>query len=423
MMKTLALILFLLTYLLLILMPKYRTQVAVVVAFLFVLLGILPYNKVFSTIDWNVILMITGTMGIVSLFIESKMPAAMADFIVDRVGSVKWVIISLSLFAGIVSAFIDNVATVLIIAPVALNLARRINISPVYMLIAISISSNLQGAATLVGDTTSLLLGGFANMDFLDFFFFKGRIGLFFIVQLGAIVASFVLVVFFRKYNQPIHLEEREKVEDMFPTYLILSMVVLLILASFIPNKPSITNGLICVILLQIGLIKELLINKNKDALNATLLQIDYQTILILMSLFIIIGGITEVGVINDISKLFLKFGNGGLFTIYSLFVWFSVVVSAFIDNIPYTATMLPVAAKVAAGMGIEPYVLYYGLLVGATLGGNITPIGASANITTLGILRNEGYEVKAKDFMKLSVPFTLSAVISGYIVAWLIWM
>lgn len=422
-MKTLAVILFLLTYLLLILMPKYRTQVAVVVAFLFVILGILPYNKVFSTIDWNVILMITGTMGIVSLFIESKMPAAMADFIVDRVGSVKWVIISLSLFAGIVSAFIDNVATVLIVAPVALNLARRINISPVYMLIAISISSNLQGAATLVGDTTSLLLGGFANMDFLDFFFFKGRIGLFFIVQLGAIVSAFVLVVFFRKYNQPIHLEEREKVEDMFPTYLILSMVVLLILASFIPNKPSITNGLICVILLQIGLIKELLINKNKDALNVTLLQIDYQTILILMSLFIIIGGITEVGVINDISKLFLKFGNGGLFTIYSLFVWFSVVVSAFIDNIPYTATMLPVAAKVAAGIGIEPYVLYYGLLVGATLGGNITPIGASANITTLGILRNEGYEVKTKDFMKLSVPFTLSAVISGYVVVWLIWM
>ncbi|GFR36007.1 ArsB/NhaD family transporter [Thermobrachium celere] len=422
-MKTLALVLFLLTYLLLILLPKYRTQTAVVVAILFVALGILPFNKVLTTIDWNVILMISGTMGIVSLFIESKMPAAMADFIIDRVGSVKWVIISLSLFAGIISAFIDNVATVLIVAPVALNLAKRINISPVYMLIAISISSNLQGAATLVGDTTSLLLGGFANMDFLDFFFFKGRIGLFFIVQIGAIVSSLVLIIFFRKYNQPIHLEEKEKVEDMFPTYLIIAMVVLLILASFIPNKPSITNGLICVILLQIGLVKELLINKNRHALNVTLLQIDYQTILILMSLFIIIGGITEVGVINDISRLFLKLGNGGLFTVYSLFVWFSVLVSAFIDNIPYTATMLPVAAKVAAGMGIQPYILYYGLLIGATLGGNITPIGASANITTLGILKNEGYQVKARDFMKLSVPFTLSAVLSGYIIAWLIWL
>ncbi|MCX7951302.1 MAG: SLC13 family permease [Clostridiales bacterium] len=422
-MKTLAIVLFIATYLLLIFMPKYRTQVAVTVAALFVILGILPLNKLFFTIDWNVILMITGTMGIVSLFIESKMPAVMADFIIDRVNSVKWVVISLALFAGIVSAFIDNVATVLIVAPVAVNLAKKLKISPVYMIIAISISSNLQGAATLVGDTTSLLLGGFANMDFLDFFFFKGRIGLFWIVQIGAIVSAFILMYFFRNYNQPIHLEEKEKVEDMFPTYLLISMVLLLILASFIPNKPSITNGLICTVLLQIGLIKELLINKNRYALNTTLLQIDYQTILLLMSLFVIIGGITEVGVINDISNIFLKIGKNNLFLIYSLIVWFSVLVSAFIDNIPYTATMLPVAAKIAAGMGIAPYVLYYGLLVGATLGGNITPIGASANITSLGILRNEGYEVKAKDFMKLSVPFTLSAVLTGYILVWVIWM
>lgn len=422
-MKALAIVLFIATYMLLIFMPKYRTQVAVTVATLFVILGILPINKLFFTIDWNVILMITGTMGIVALFIESKMPAVMADFIIDRVNSAKWVAISLALFAGIVSAFIDNVATVLIVAPVAINLAKRLKISPVYMIIAISISSNLQGAATLVGDTASLLLGGFANMDFLDFFFFKGRMGLFFIVQIGALASTLILLYFFRNYNQPIHLEEKETVEDMFPTYLLISMVLLLILASFIPNKPSITNGLICTVLLQIGLIKELLINKNRHAINTTLLQIDYQTILLLMALFVIIGGITEVGVINDISNIFLKFGKNNLFLIYSLIIWFSVLVSAFIDNIPYTATMLPVVAKIATEMGIEPYVLYYGLLVGATLGGNITPIGASANITSLGILRNEGYEVKAKDFMKLSIPFTLSAVLTGYILVWVIWM
>lgn len=422
-MKALAIVLFIATYMLLIFMPKYRTQVAVTVATLFVILGILPINKLFFTIDWNVILMITGTMGIVALFIESKMPAVMADFIIDRVNSTKWVAISLALFAGIVSAFIDNVATVLIVAPVAINLAKKLKISPVYMIIAISISSNLQGAATLVGDTTSLLLGGFANMDFLDFFFFKGRMGLFFIVQIGALASTLILLYFFRNYNQPIHLEEKETVEDMFPTYLLISMVLLLILASFIPNKPSITNGLICTVLLQIGLIKELLINKNRHAISTTLLQIDYQTILLLMSLFVIIGGITEVGVINDISNIFLKFGKNNLFLVYSLIIWFSVLVSAFIDNIPYTATMLPVVANIATGMGIEPYVLYYGLLVGATLGGNITPIGASANITSLGILRNEGYEVKAKDFMKLSIPFTLSAVLTGYILVWVIWM
>jgi Na+/H+ antiporter NhaD/arsenite permease-like protein len=98
------------------------------------------------------------------------------------------------------------------------------------------------------------------------------------------------------------------------------------------------------------------------------------------------------------------------------------VFFSAFIDNIPYVATMLPVVAQIASNLGVEPYILYFGLLIGATLGGNITPIGASANITGLGILRKEGYEVKAGEFMKISVPFTLSAVITGYLMIWFIW-
>lgn len=184
-MKLIAILIFIATYILLLVLPKYRTYISLFSALLFVLIGILPFQKALSYIDWNVILMIGGTMGIVNLFIESKMPALMADVIIDKVASIKWAIISLAAFAGIVSAFIDNVATVLIIAPVAMDIAKKLNISPVYMIISIAISSNLQGAATLVGDTTSLLLGGYAKMDFIDFFFFKGRMGLFWIVQLG----------------------------------------------------------------------------------------------------------------------------------------------------------------------------------------------------------------------------------------------
>ncbi|HBT49033.1 MAG: Citrate transporter [Caldanaerobacter subterraneus] len=421
-MKLIAILIFIATYILLLVLPKYRTYISLFSALLFVLIGILPFQKALSYIDWNVILMIGGTMGIVNLFIESKMPALMADVIIDKVASIKWAIISLAAFAGIVSAFIDNVATVLIIAPVAMDIAKKLNISPVYMIISIAISSNLQGAATLVGDTTSPLLGGYAKMDFIDFFFFKGRMGLFWIVQIGAVATIPILLLFFREYNQPIHLEEKQEVEDYFPSYLLILMVALLIIASFIPNKPEITNGLICTTLLLIGIIKEVVISKNKHALNNTLLQIDYETILLLMGLFVVIGGISEVGVINDISKIFSRFGKGNLFLIYTIIVWFSVFISAFIDNIPYTATMLPVVSKIAQEMGIQPYLLYFGLLVGATLGGNITPIGASAIITGLGILRKEGYEVKAKDFMKLSIPFTLTAVITGYILTWIIW-
>lgn len=169
----LAIGLFVATYILLLVFPKIRAYVALTSAALFVILGILPIGKVFGAVDWNVILMIAGTMGIVALFIESKMPALLADLILAKIPNVKWAIISLSLFAGIISAFIDNVATVLIVAPVALTIAKKLNISPVPSIIAISISSNLQGAATLVGDTTSILLGGHAGMDFLDFFVYR----------------------------------------------------------------------------------------------------------------------------------------------------------------------------------------------------------------------------------------------------------
>ncbi len=181
-MKATALLLFIATYLSLLIFPKIRMYIALASACIFVVIGIVPLDKVFTYINWNVILMIAGTMGIVSLFIESKMPDRMADTLIDMMPNVKWLIIALSLFAGLISAFVDNVATVLMIAPVAINISKKLKISPVAAVIAIAVSSNLQGAATLVGDTTSILLGGYTGMNFIDFFIFQGKPGLFWIV-------------------------------------------------------------------------------------------------------------------------------------------------------------------------------------------------------------------------------------------------
>ena len=421
-MKIIPIAIFVLTYALLLSFPKVRAYIAVASASTFVILGILPIGKVFTTVDWNVLLMIAGTMGIVSLFIESKMPALLADLIIEKTPNDKWAIIFLALFAGIISAFVDNVATVLMVAPVALTIAKKLKISPVPSVIAIAVSSNLQGAATLVGDTTSILLGGYANLNFLDFFFFRGKIGMFWVVQAGALASTFVLMYIFRKDKQPINAIERAVVEDFFPSVLLVGMVVLLIVASFLPNMPRTINGIICVTLFVIGLIRSFLKTKDTRVFSKALGEIDYFTILLLAGLFIVVGGITEAGIVDDISKIFVKFGNDNIFVIYTLIVWASVIFSAFIDNIPYVATMLPVAAGIANVMGIEPYILYFGLLTGATLGGNLTPIGASANITALGILRKDGYEVSAKQFMKIGIPFTLSAVIVGYVMIWFIW-
>lgn len=421
-MKTTALVIFLITYVLLLSLPKYRQYIALTSGALFVALGILPVNKVISTIDWNVIFMIMGTMGIVNLFIASKMPSLLADKIIERTPNVKWATVFLALFAGIISAFVDNVATVLMIAPVAVTISKKLKISPVPSVICIAISSNLQGAATLVGDTTSIILGGFANMNFLDFFWFQGKPGIFWIVEAGALAAIIVLLYAFRNEKHPISSMDKTVVKDFFPTILLVGIVVLLIAASFIENKPAITNGLICMTLFIIGLLRELRIVRKFDVVKIAFRNIDYATILLLAGLFLVIGGITEAGLVQEIGKIFVSISGDNLFVIYSLLVWASVALSAIIDNIPYVATMLPVTAQIATLLGIDPYILYFGLLVGATLGGNLTPIGASANITGIGILRSEGHEVSVKEFIKYSIPVTLAAVLTGYALVWFIW-
>ena len=421
----LALVLFLLTYVALLIFSKYRAFIALGSAALFVILGILPVSMVFGAVDWNVIMMIAGTMGTVYFFIKSKMPALMADRIIDKMPNVKWIIIALSLFAGIISAFVDNVATVLMIAPVALVVSKKLNISPVPAIIAIAISSNLQGAATLVGDTTSILLGKQAGMNFVDFFWYKGKPGLFFIVQLGAILSAVTLMVVFRNYKQKVSLQDKTVVQDYFPTAMLLGTIVLLILASFIPaeSKPAITNGLICMGVMLIGLVREMIrSHKPEEAVKGILQEIDFFTLLLLSGLFVVIAGITEAGVVDEIGRAFASISGGNVFIAYTLIVWASVIFSAFIDNIPYVATMLPVTAVIAGHMGVDPTVLYFGLLIGAPLGGNLTPIGASANITGIGILRKNGFEVKNRDFMRISIPFTLTAVVTGYALVWLFW-
>lgn len=415
-----ALLLFAATYVLMLLLPKRRPVVALCSAAIFIISGMLSPLKAFAAVDFNVLLMIAGTMGTVALVIESKMPFLLSDLIVEKVPNVKWAIVILSLFAGVVSAFIDNVATVLMIAPIAMAMAKRLELNPVKMIIAIAVSSNLQGAATLVGDTTSILLGGYAGMDFNDFFWYHGKPGIFFAVELGALISALILLILFRKETEPVEAGERTKVTDYVPSILLCATVLLLILASLFPKRPAMTNGIICMAVMVVGMVYHALKNGSLKAIAGPLKEIDFETILLLFGLFIVVGGITEMGVVDAIAQLFARLGGGSVFLVYTIITWASVGISAFIDNIPYVATMLPVVQSIAATMGVDPTVLYFGLLSGATLGGNLTPIGASANITGIGILRKEGWEVTNGDFMRIGVPFTLAAVIPAYIYLWI---
>ena len=429
-----AIILFAATYVLMLTFSKYRPYIALASGVIFIVSGMLPLGNVLGALDFNVLLMIAGTMGLVQLFIDSKMPALLADAIMAKVPNVQWAAVCLALFAGVISAFVDNVATVLMIAPVALEICRKLKTNPVPFIIGIAVSSNLQGAATLVGDTTAIMLGSALDMTFMDFFWYLGKPSIFFAVELGAVISAFILYIIFRKEKAPIPAGgEMTKVEDYVPTVLLVGAIGLLVCASFAPdswNLPAEINGLICCALLVVGLIYNVLRYKNLDAITGPLKAIDFETLGLLVGLFLMIGGMEAMGVITALGNLLAGMGGNGIFLLFTVIVWASVLISAFIDNIPYVATMIPVigslAATLAPEMGIDAATLgvplYFGLLSGATLGGNCTPIGASANITGIGILRREGYEVKNSDFFKIGIPFTLAAIIPAYIYIWLIY-
>lgn len=421
-MKIAAIVLFILMYVLMITLPKFRPYYALGVALVFVIIGIMPLPELLPAINWNVLMMIFGTMVIVDYFIESKMPNLLADFLLDKSKNVMWVIIFMSLFSGIISAFIDNVATVLMVAPVGLAICKKLKLNPVGMIISIAVSSNLQGAATLVGDTTSIMLGDYANMNFMNFFWMNGRPGIFFAVELGALATIPLMMILFRKEKDPVQANEKTKVQDYIPTVMLLVMIAALIAASFIPDTPSVINGIICCSLAIITIIIECFRDRGFSGVKRTVKNMDYETLLLLLGLFIVIGGITQVGVINDIASFIARVGGNNIFLLYTIIVWGSVVISAFVDNIPYVATMLPVLTAVTASLGMEPYLLYFGLLTGATLGGNLTPIGASANIAAVGLLRKNGYETKFKDFARIGIPYTLIAVLMGYLFIWIFW-
>ena len=421
-----AILLFAATYVLMLTFSKFRPYIALASGVIFIATGMLPFSMILDALDFNVLLMIGGTMGLVQLFIDSHMPERMADMIMDKVPNVQWAAVSLSLFAGVISAFVDNVATVLMVAPVAIEICKKLKTNPVPFIISIAVSSNLQGAATLVGDTTAIMLGSALDMSFLDFFWYEGRPSIFFAVELGAVLSALIVWFIFRKEKGRIEKSgQLTKVEDYVPTVLLFGAIGLLICASFAPaswNLPDETNGLICCALLVIGLIYNFIKEKKVSAIVGPLKAIDFETLGLLVGLFLMIRGIKEEGVIDALANLLAKLGGDSPFLMYTIIVWASVLISAFIDNIPYVATMIPVIAGIASAMGCSPIPLYFGLLSGATLGGNCTPIGASANITGIGILRKEGHQVSNGDFFKIGIPFTLAAIIPAYIYIWLVY-
>jgi Na+/H+ antiporter NhaD/arsenite permease-like protein len=415
-----AIAIFIAAYILFVLLPNKRAYVAVLGSILLILLRIISPKEAFYAVNWNVMGIFVGTLIVADIFMESRVPAYLAEVIVNRAKNTAWSILLICLLTGFISAFVENVATVLIVAPIALSLAKKLKINPMNMMIAIAVSSNLQGAATLIGDPPSMLLGGFAKMNFMDFFFYKGKPSIFFAVELGALASLFVLYFIFRKHKEKVQLVRVERVTSWVPTIILISLIFLLAASSFMDSGFSYAAGALCVIAGMVSILwKKIAI---KSPVFQGLKSLDWETTFFLMGIFIIVGAITLTGWIALLSNYLSGVIGTNIFFGFTLIVFISVLISAFVDNVPFLAAMLPVAVSISDKLHISPALFLFGLLIGASLGGNITPIGASANIVACGLLKKEGYEVRFKDFMKIGIPFTLSAVAAAYLFVWFIW-
>lgn len=431
----LAITTFIATYVLLIDGYYRRTAVVLFAAAFLLLVGVLTPLQALNAIDWNVMGIFFGMLVIADLFLASRMPAVLAAKLASRTKTVGAAVLGMCVLASALSAFLENVAVVLILAPIALALAQQLKTRATPFLIGIALSSNLQGTATLVGDPPSMILGTFANLTFNDFFWYQGRPGIFFAVQAGAVFSFAMLWVLFRKFRATIGEIPTERPRSHVPSALLVGVIVALAVISFTVHDFPYASGLTVLLFALVGWLWHLVTAQPHEGVGARTLrerlrpghellrQLDWETTLFLVGIFVVVGSLSATGAIAAFTEWFQSIVGGSVGRAYVLIVIVSVALSAFIDNVPFVLAMLPVAQGVAAHLGIAPFPLYAGLLIGASVGGNITPIGASANIVAYRWIEERAKEpITFLGYVRYGLPFTLVAVAAAATFGWFVW-
>ncbi len=411
---------FLLSYAAIICFKHIKSQILWVGIGAGVLAGLIRTGSIFHDINWNVMGIFAGTLVLAEFFILSRVPAVLASYLVKRSSTVGSAFLGVCLLSSALSVFIENVAVVLIVAPIAFALARRINASPVPAIVGIAIASNLQGTATLIGDPPSMILANYQHMNFNDFFIYKGKPGIFFAVEVGAIGAVTFLYYYFRRYKGSADVVSEEKIRSLAPTFFILLMVVALTLSSLVDpdfrwfgGTATMGCALLCVIFCRFASTSE------KRGLGA---RYDWATTMFLAGVFVMVGMLERAGVIDGFAHFLGRHIGTNPLVAFTAVVWGSVAFSSFVDNVPYLTAMIPVVQTMSRTMEVNIELLVFGLLIGACLGGNVTPVGASANVVATGMLRKNGYTISFWEFIKIGLPFTIIATLLGAGFVYVIW-
>ena len=374
-----------------------------------VVTGVMSAHKALSYIDFNTIGLLVGMMVLVAIIRQSGLFEYVAIKAAKMVHGDPWkIMIAFILLTAVLSGILDNVTTVLLVGPMTIAIAKMLEINPVPLLMTQILASNVGGTATLIGDPPNIMIGSAANLSFVDFLKNTG--------VAVVLVIVFMIVMMRFVYKKEIEVEglDTSKIMNLDPD-------------KSITDKPLLIKGVVVIVLVILGFIFHDQIGMETSVIALTaaavmliiggvnvdnaIQDVEWTTIAFFMALFVVVGGLTETGVIKQVAAVIIERTAGHPVMMMLILLWASALLSSFLNNIPFIATLIPlVLALKADGMDAEP--LWWAISLGACLGGNGTMIGASANVVLSDISTKHGYPITFKSYLRVGMPFMLGSVL-----------
>jgi len=417
----LASLIFSITYLLIISERIHKTTAALAGGLVMIAFRVLDQEEAFAAIDFNVIFLLVGMMIIAN--------------ILGKTGAFQWlairsaklakgnpiqILLLMAIITAVASAFLDNVTTVVLMAPLAIFVASILEVNPVPFLLTIIMGSNIGGTATLIGDPPNIIIGSGADLDFLDFLVHLGPV-------IVLILAVFLVMVFFlfrrQLHTRPelqhriMELDESEVLTDrslLHKSLLILALVAVgFLLHGPLDYEPATVALAGATALMLVG----------RQHPREALLEVEWSTIFFFVGLFMVVGGAEEVGLLEDIGERMADASGGHLWAATMLTLWPTGILSSIVNQIPYAAAMIPVVREMSAGLPVGDSAsnpLWWALALGAGLGANFTPVAAAANVYVIGVADRAGYKVTFLHFLRYSLLVTLVSLVIATAYLWL---
>ncbi len=385
-------------------------------------IGIVSPIEVINYIDWDIFGLILG-MSFMTLYLEKS---GLMDIISQHLLKISrgrfTTIFLLSLIAGLVSTILENVSVVFLMAPIVFRVSSRLGLSPVAPMILMTLSANIAGSATMVGDPPAIITAGAFKLKFIDFFVYNGKPSMFFFTISSMVAATAVASLIAERCSANVNISIASKdneifyrVDKMFLFESIVFLAIKIVLLS-IRNIIYIPLSLTAAIAVG-GLTAIRIMHRDIDTVkNIAMAGFEWKLLAFLSGIFVLSGAFEKYGLTKEFGRTIIDISHGNLFVVTTILIWLSVAFSAFIDNVPYIVTMIPVVKEIASLLSLDPIPLAWALLIGTTLGGNFTYIGASANVTAVRILEKNGYNISFVDFIRYSLIYNTVSVILGWI-------